>query len=454
MAWDCNRFNNFLFRRTPDWDKELAKDRFPWSYLYSNMYPTKTWASFTGDTHTWDRVHVTRPNDDGCWESINVDACNMNICDPETFYTGWGSTRSYYGKFRRDYRSPVFCFDQLRHVEEAEAQLSAIIDGHKEMPDGIISDFIRMLVLRQAGTFHICGSALLELPVTANMFSANCRQIDLGSANNLPTSKLTMNYLDNHVEDLLYNGYFDHDFLPTGQFACTTDIQTLRDMANQNPTLAKMFTGADEAKAASFYEFGIMTRIGNWGFKIDKEPLRFQHLGNGVLERVWPYENVAATVGRRPVFDLAYKNAEYQMFHVFNRSARELYVGDITPVHPEMKFSVARSLMGKWSWKSPDYFRGRNAATGEVCEFDNVKKNKGFFLGEYEMGTKTIYPEIEMIILAKREPQCVVNLPRCAATPDIAYQELTPYNPGCDDTVDTVGAGLEAEEEDRIPDLA
>lgn len=439
MALDCAKFNHFLFRRVPDFDKELAKDRFPFNYLYTTMYETKPWPSFTGTTHTWDRVHVTRPNDDGCWEEMNANACLTDICDPARLYTGWGSTRANYVKYHRDYQSPVFCFDTLRHVEEAVAQLDAIVQGHKELPDQIVSDFLRMLSVRQSDQIWICGASDIVVPTTAAMFTNQCKRIDLGGAANLPTSKLTMNYLDNHIENLMYNGYFNKEFYPQGKFFITADIQTIRDNANANPALTQMYNAADFAKGGKFYAYGVMTAVGNWMFKIDKEPLRFQHVGNGVLERIWPYENHATTIGLRPEFSLAYKNAPYQMYHVYNRAARQVYVGDITSVNADMKFGLARNLMGKWSWKSPDYFRATDPNSGEVCEYNNDKKNKGYFLGEYELGIKTIYPEIEMVIIALREPQCVVDLPRCASDPEMVYQDLLPYNPACPN----VDAGVE-----------
>lgn len=428
---ECNKFNSFLFRRTPDWDKELAKDRFPYSYVYTTMYQQKTWPSFTGTEHTWDKVHVTRPNDDGCWEEINAAACATNICDPSRLYTGWGSTRSTYVKYHRDYQTPVFCYDQLRHVEEAIAQLDAIIAGHKKLPDLIVSDFLRLLSLRTSDYIHIAGSAGIKVTVTPAIFENNCKNIDLGGTGNLPTSKLTMNYLDNHVEDLMYNGYFDQEFLPQGKFTITTDIQTQRDLTNANPALTQMYNAADFAKGGKFYAYGVMSGAGNWLFKVDPEPMRFQHIGAGVLQRIWPYENVAATVGKKPQFDDAYKNAEYQLFHVYNRAARDVYVGDISSVNSEMKFGLARNLMGRWSWKSPDYFRAYDPNSGNVCEYQNDKKNKGYFLGEFEFGVKTVYPEIEMMILAKREPQGVLDDPRCAAASAMVYQTLTPYNSFC-----------------------
>jgi hypothetical protein len=425
-AAQCKAFNEFLFRRVPDWDKELAKDRFPYSYIYSGMYDQKTWPSFTGTTHTWDKVHVTRPNDDGNWEEMSADACVGAPCNPDRKFTGWGSTRNTYVKYHRDYQSPVFCFDQLRHIEEAEAQLAAIIEGHKDMPEAIISDFLRQLSVLQGNVWYSCGSALTTVTPS---YSSTTGLYDFGGDAYLPTSKLNMGYLDNHIENLQYNGYFDRMFTPNGTFLITSDIQTHRELTARNPDLVQMYNGADFRKGGQFFSYGLaMKGIGNWSFKIDPEPIRAQRMTAGKLQRIWPYRNVAATTGKKPQFDTAYKNAQYQMFHVYNKAAREIYVGDTSPVNPEMKF-VSRNLLGKWSWKNPDYFTALDPASGTTCSYQNDKKNMGYFLAEFELGSKTIYPEIEMIIWAQREPQAVIDTARCATAPASAYQvDLYPYN--------------------------
>lgn len=420
----CSAFNSFLFRRVPDWDRELAKDRFPISYLYSGMYPSSEWPSFTGDTHTWDRVHVTRPNDDNDWDQVSAENC-IATCTNTRKFLGWGSTRSTYVKYKREYSSPVFCFDQLRHVEEAVQQLAAIVNGLKDLPEHIISDFIRQLVVVQAGNWHIAGSALTTVTPT---FTADPTEYDFGGDANLPTSKITMGYLDNHMEDLQYNGYMDKMFTPNNSFLMTIDLQTHRELTVHNPDLKRMFDGADFRKGGQFYSYGLaMQALGNWAFKIDPEPLRAQRIHDGILQRIWPFENVNTTVGKRPQFDTAYKNAQYQMYHVYNKEARRIYTGTTEPVNPDMKFA-SRNLMGKWSWKNPDYFTALDPCSGTTCTYQNDKKNMGYFLAEFELGSKIIYPEIEMVIWAQREPQAVINNARCAAAPDSAYQDLYPYN--------------------------
>ena len=193
-----------------------------------------------------------------------------------------------------------------------------------------------------------------------------------------------------------------------------------------------MFNGASFEKGGQMYEYGIMKTVGQWAFKIDNTPLRFQHLGSGVLQRIWPYENIATTVGKKPVFSEAYKNAPYQMYHVFNPAARQVYVGNTAPVNPEMKF-VPRDLMGKWQWLSPDIIKYTDPNTGVECTLNNDRHNQGYFLSEFEFGVKTVFPEIEMNIIALREPQTIVDDPRCAATPDTVTQDLLPYNSMCGD---------------------
>lgn len=452
MALDCGKLSDFLFRRVPNWDSELARDRFPHDYTYNGLYQSSKWESFKGDTKTWDRIHVAMDNDDGCWDAMDAgswtdgDCLKQDMCAPTRLEIGWGSTRSNYGKFHRDYKTKPFCMDHLRHVEEARAQLGAIVEGLKELPDQIVSSFIKLLSVRQADYIHICGTALAKVTVSDSIFTNSCTRINLGSSGNLPTSKLTMQYLNHFAPTLMYKGYFNKKFLsggdslqPAGKFQVMTDIQTQQELTNANPALANMYHAADFAKGGKFFAYGVMGGAGDWLFKVDPVPLRFIALANGVLNRVWPYQNVAATVGQKPQFDPLYENAPYQLSHVYARQARQIFTGDITSVHPDMPF-LSRNLMGKWSWKTPDAFQYTDPATGGVCTYYNDKKNRGYFLGEYELGMKSIYPEIEMWILHLREPQAVADVPNVSTFNNpapfsaTAYQDLAPYNPGCDTT--------------------
>ena len=154
------------------------------------------------------------------------------------------------------------------------------------------------------------------------------------------------------------------------------------------------------------------------------------------IEQIQPFENVAATFGIKPQYSAKWKAAPLRMYHCYNREAREVFAGDITSVNSDMKFGVARSFMGKWSWKHPAYFNAFDPNTSTTCAIDNVKDNKGFFLGEYDLGVKTIYPEIERWFLAlgeatpyTRRPNTVT--PATTPTSSTDYQALIAYNAHC-----------------------
>lgn len=429
----CRSFNEFLFRRTPDWDRMLSRDRFPYNYTYNGLYKAAPWESQTGTTHTWDQVHISRINDNGCWDAVNIDNCVGAPCAPNRSYVGWGSTRNTYGKFHKDFVTPPFCFDQLRDTEMATDQLNQIVNGLKKEPDQILSDYLRMWIPQSAGQIFIAGNADLRIPVTSAMFTNSCTRIDLGGSGNLPTSKLTIEYLNNHYEELLSQGYFDQDFNPAGLMTVFSDIQTWQENANANPALTQMYNAADFAKGGKFYSYGVMRGVGNFLFKLDPEQLRFQDLGNGVLQRVFPYENVATTVGKMPQYSLAYKNAPYAAYHVYNPAARTVYTPMAEPVNGDMKFNTNRVFNGRWSWKAPDFFNYTDPNTGITCGMTNDKGNMGYFLGEFEIAVKTEFPLTEMWIIAQREPQVIVDNPRCAALPSTATQHLLPYNTLCGD---------------------
>ena len=197
---------------------------------------------------------------------------------------------------------------------------------------------------------------------------------------------------------------------------------------------------------------GMNAGCGDWLFKRDNQQMRFRFRsdldgkaldGSGLARAVWveqiqPFQNIAATYGIKPIPNPQWKTAPIRLYHCYNRDAREIYVGDVTSVNSEMKFGLARSFMGKWSWKHPDYFKATDPATGYVCEYDNVKQNQGFFLGEYDLGCKTLFPNIERWFMALGEPTPFVRRPN-TVTPLTGpssytdYQDLIAYNAHCAD---------------------
>ena len=485
-AAGCQQFNDFLGRRPYNWDKRIAKDRKPHSYIYTGMYKTETFPNHTGTTHLHERVYVTRPNDPGLWTQFVADPCIGSPCDTPRQYIGHGVDQLRFDIYERNYQTPVFCLDQLNTIEEGIAKMAAIAQGYQDLPEEICSDFLRVLTLRKAGTTAMGGGLWLCGPqdasgnpvainITDNMFTVSQGQSLVKSTNSLlinlnangdlsalgygttallaaAMGQLTMEYLANQQEDLAANGYHDRDWLVEGKFSVTVDATTRRRLLVANPALTQMYSAADFSKGGAFYSYGINAGCGDWLFKEDKQQMRFRFrsdmdgkdfaggtlLGAVWVEQVWPFENVAATFGLKPQYSNAWKNAPIRLHHVYNRDARTIYVADIASINDEMKFGLARSFMGKWTWHSPDYFTALdpNSTTGIACAFQNDKKNKGYWLGEYRMGEKTVYPEIERMIMAIGEPQPYVRVPRSNTAPSAPtsksdYQSLLAYNAAC-----------------------
>ena len=477
----CAQFNDYLGRRPYDWDKKIAKDRKPHAYLYTAMYKTSPFPNFTGTTHLHERVYVTRPNDPGLWTQFTADPCIGNPCHPERQYICHGVDQLRYDRYRREYQTPVFCLDQLDTIEEGIAKMAAIAQGYQDLPEDICSDFLRTLTLRKAGTTAQGAGLFLAgvqdaqgnpvaLDVSDNMFAVSQGQGSVVSRNSLlinlnangglsaigitttaqlaaAMGQLAMEYLANMQEDLAANGYHDRDWLVDGKFSITVDATTRRRLLVANPALTQMYSAADFAKGGAFYSYGITAGCGDWLFKEDKAQMRFGFRSDldGIdfsgaplagaiwVEQIWPFENVAATFGLKPMYSTLWKNAPIRLYHVYNRDAREVFVGDITSVNDEMKFGLARSFMGNWTWKSPDYFKAIDPNTGVRCEFNNDKKNQGYWLGEYDLAEKTVYPEIERLVLALGEPY--VRVPRTNASPlgSATYQHNIAYCVGCGD---------------------
>jgi hypothetical protein len=235
-----------------------------------------------------------------------------------------------------------------------------------------------------------------------------------------------------------------------GKFSITVDATTRRRLLVANPALTQMYSAADFAKGGAFYSYGITNGCGDWLFKEDKEQMRFRFRGdldgtdfsgNALAGAIWieqvqPYVNVNATYGLKPVFAEIWKNAPIRLYHVYNRDARTVYVADIESINADMKFGMARSFMGKWSWKSPDYFQATDPNTGVVCSFQNDKNNMGYWLSEFDLAEKTVYPEIERLILALGEAQPFIRVPRTNTAPNAPvsntdYQSLTAYAASC-----------------------
>jgi hypothetical protein len=426
MAWSCKTYFDFLFDQSPHFDKDILKDWFPTDDAWIGHVSTMPWDAFTGTEHEFDKVHVGAPDLSQAWQSFDTQHgnCVANACTPTAISVGWGSTRATYGRSRQRYETNVLCFDQINTRAKAKQQLAEIIRGIKDLTKTIWSDYIRANSLIHASTIYIAGAGEKTV-ANSGIITGNLASINLGSTANLPTSNLTIQYLQRFYEPLQAAGYFKSKYVPNGIFKLITDPITSQQLIEGNPTLAHHFKFDDFQKGGTLFKYGMSKGIGNFGISWDNFPARFYHTGSGVVTRVWPYVNTSATIGIKPMVNPAWLAAPIQYSAVWHPDALKRAVPSLQSVHPEMPF-LTRDLGGKWTFTGPQsdsiVVTDPNDPT-TTCVIDNKARNQGLWWADFEAGFRPEFmDEWTRGILHLREPGCVVDNVPCSLPPKYVYQ--------------------------------
>lgn len=435
MAWSCNAYYDYLFDRTPHFDEDVLRDWYPTDDAWIGQVATGAWDSFTGTQHSYDRIHVAAPDMSGAWSVFYTQdgTCVNNACAPSEVVVGWGSTRKTYDRYRKSYTTHPLCFDQINTRAKAKEQMAQILRGLKDITKMIQADYLRTAAVMFSDTLHIAGSNMTEFALSAGAFSGNMLTLNLGSTANLPSSELTIQYLSRFYEPLQFNGYFKGKYVPNGLFKLITDPVTSQQLTQMNPALVSGFKFDNFQKGGELFKYGMSQGIGNFGIAWDGFPARFYHTNNGILRRVWPYENAAATIGQKPVVSTQYIKAPYQISYIWHPQAMRRFVPNMTPVNPEMPF-LTRDLAGKWNFMGGNRDRTlivTDPTTGTQCSIDNKRGNQGLFFADFENAVKFEYPEWTRCILHQRDPGCVNDLPSCSTPPAYTIQTWGDPNGVC-----------------------
>ena len=435
MAWSCEAFNDFLLDQAPHFDEEILRDWFPTDDAWIGQVATMPWDAFTGTTHVYDQAHIGAPDLSQAWDTVGLQGtgCIDNACTSTAITVAWGETRKTYSQEKKRYQTNVLCYDQIDSKAKAKNLMSEIVKGIKSITKQVWSDYIRRNSLMLNQNLYICGTAGLTIPITNTMFTGAMTTINLGSAANLPTSNLSIQYLQRFYAILQQQGYFKGRYVPAGMFKLITDTITSNQLIEQNPQLISMYKFSDFVKGAELYKYGISTAIGNFGIMWDNFPARFYHIGNGVLRRVWPYVNVPATIGIKAKVDMAYILAPIQYSPIWHPDAMKRATPTLSPVSPEMPF-LTRDLGGAWNFTGGSKDRTfvvDDPNTGDTCVVDNKAGNKGMFWADFRSGFKFEYPEWTVPILHLREPGCVVDNVPCSTPPAYVIQDNSDVNPVC-----------------------
>lgn len=433
MANDCDKYKDYLFDRAPHFDLDILRDWFPTDDAFMGHFMTGTWDAFTGAEHSYDRVHVAFPNVSGCRTPVTRTPDTCETCDLPEKLIGWGTTRKTYGLEGESYRTNLLCFDQINSKAAAKEQFSQILQGLKDATRIIQSNYLRLQALKGAEKLYIANGADPTKFVTINaaLLGTDCTELHL-AVGDLPTSQLTRPYLENFWEPLQLTGYFKSKYVPAGIMKVITDPTTTRKLRKDN--FEERFRYSDLQKGSELYKFGISDGVGNFGFAWDPYPMRYQRVGGGgLLKRIFPWDNVPATIGIKPEVQAAYSKRSYQISYIWHPEAARVLTQQLEAINSEMPFLV-RNLGGKW------YFAGGNKSevitwtdpvTGQVCTVDNKRHNKGLFWADFVNAIRYERPELVRAILHLHEPPCVVDDPTCSDEPASVVQDYDSGNALC-----------------------
>jgi hypothetical protein len=437
MAWDCTKFNDIIFDQAPHFDKEILKDWKPTDDAWVGHVATMPWDAFTGALHTYDQFHMGMPDLSQAWSAIASEqtGCVTNACDNPAICVGWGETRKDYGLEQTTYETNVLCFDQINTKAKAKDLMGRVMSGLKTVSKEVWSDYMRRNSLMLNETLYIAtmDGTGITVPITAGMFTGGMATIDLGAVGNLPTTELTIQYLQRQYAPLIGNGYFGGKFVPNGMFKLITDPITSNDLIEANPNMSSFFRSGDVRQIAELYKYGVSATIGNFGISWDMNPARFYHTGDGVLTRVWPYTNVAADIGIKREWNTQYELAPIQYSVIWHPEAMKRATPNLESVNGDMPF-LTRDLGGMWNFTGGNrdrFFQKTDPTTAEVCNVDNKKGNKGFLWADFRSGFKFEYPQWTRPILHLREPGCLVNSVPCSTPPAYIDQDYSGCNAIC-----------------------
>lgn len=392
---------------------------------FMGRHKTRTWEDGK-DTITYDKMHVPQPNFLSPWQRIDGAECG-NACDPPRTYVGVGTTRDTAFMEQKILQSQIFCLTQLRTVPHVGQQIMEWYKILRAMPQSFLGDFLRTRFTSYHDTLQIAGSATAEFAITTANTATDLGTINLGAAGNLPTTMLTLPYLSYLSQQLGMRGYDQDSGLPAGMRNLVTHSRTYQGLVGTNPELRSQIYPQAIDRLSPLYKVGVGINADPFGFlapTFDEKQLRFQTNGNGLLQRVLPYLNEAATTGMKPVVNPAWLNARYAISYLLHPQAAILYTPAPKKIH-EMVPSVNSAMFGKWAFKNGDVLIYNNP-DGTTCTEQNDQNNKFYWLAYLSAGFRYDQRDLVMPILHLIDgsgKDCLINSPVCGDAPQYVVQD-------------------------------
>lgn len=402
---------------------------------------TGVWEHGTSDVHFVDRLQVGQPNLNNRWgQKTGASSQCTAACVTPRVNVAFGSKRSSYYMEGIDLQSQLFCLDQLRYSTRPDEQMQAIYQGIKQIPDNYTSDFIQVHAVDLNASYGMQILSKDMLDAGTNVFypditpdSMNIQgqltEINLNGAGNLPTSALTFPNLDYLAATLALRGYAKAGSgLPAGMYNLLTDQRSWMRMTNGNPSMKNMMALNNPQQASPLYKIneGVGEPFGNYAPTLNPLPIRFQHVGSGRLQRVYPFLNQAGDTGILPEVNPAWINARYQISFLWHPKAIKIWTPDFGKIH-EMVPTVNSALYGKWDFKNGDVLI-YNQADGTQCTINNDKNNQFYWVCALELGFQYVEPQLLMPILHLTDgsgKDSIVDDAICGTAPSYVVQNYS-----------------------------
>jgi len=435
-AFNCNQIRTELARQTPVYDENFLEDFISGELVsepFMGRHKTKTWTDGK-DTLVYDKTHVQQPNYTGPWQRINSEECG-NACEPPRTTVGFGTTRDSVYMSQKNIISQPWCLQQLRGIPHVGEQITQIYKVLREIPQSFIGDFLRTRFTSFHDTLEIVGSDFSQFSITSANTDENLTTINLGSSANLPTSALTLDFLSYYSQQLGMRGYDKMSGLNPGMRNLVTHSRVYQQLVGTNPALRGQLYTPELKSLSPLYTPGKGINAEPFSFlapTFDEKQVRFEHVGSGLLQRVFPYRNVAATTGGKPEINPAWFNARYAISYFLHPEAATLYTPAPKKI-AEMIPSINTSMFGQWQFVNNQGMIRLYNPDGTYCDKDNAEQFWFYWLCHLEAGFRYDQRPLVMPMLHLIDGSgaaCVVDQPICGDAPQYTAQDYDGYSTG------------------------
>ena len=437
MSFDCDKVRTNLAYQTSVYDEKFLEDYISImvNEPFMGRHQTRTWEDGK-DELFYDKVHVQQPDYLTPWQRIRAGSGDAgdpecgNPCEPPRTLVGFGTTRDSAFMQQKDLQSQPWCLQQMRGVPHIGQQIAEIYKILRMMPTAFIGDFLRTRFTSYHDTLQIAGSSVGTFAITSANTDENLTTINLGSTANLPTSKLTLTYLEYLSQQLGMNGYDQNSGLPAGMRNLVTHSRTYQQLVGTNPELRSQIYPQAIGALSPLYKVGVglnANPFGPWSPTFDEKQVRFQTNGNGLLQRVLPYLNTTATTGGKPIVNPAWFNARYAISYILHPKAAILYTPAPKKIHESVP-SVNTAMFGKWRFVNPEGLIQWSNPDGTTCTKQNDMQFWFYWLCHLEAGFRYDQRELVMPILHLIDgagASCIVNEPACGSAPAYVVQDYS-----------------------------